>query len=134
MASSGRILSKAVSPDGSELTITLGHHFVFDYYPSFRSITENALAHGRIRTIVIDLWQTGHIDNAGIGMLLDLIDRANERGVRVKLANVNDAGLATVFRFIHLGASFGDGSIALEDTDLALHHASPDVHPIPFNE
>lgn len=91
------------------ITIRFGVDFVFDHYRHFHHLTQTASNEGKVRSIVIDMAMTSHMDNAGLGMLLLLPNQAAQHGVAVKLVNSNAPNIRKVLEVIKLGGFLDDG-------------------------
>ena len=76
-------ITTQVSPDGSELTITIVGNFDFGVQNDFRTSYENANA----KTYVLDLMKTDYMDSSALGMLLMMREHAGGNKSNIMLKN-----------------------------------------------
>ena len=82
----------------------------------------------RGRAIVLDLARVSAVDASGLGLMLELREQAERRGVRLKLANASGF-VRRIFEVTRLDSVF-ELSNAREPLP-AIHHAQP-ARAIPF--
>lgn len=80
-------INSTVSPDGSELVISIQGRFDFSAHQDFRRSYESLDAPPK--TYCVDLRETTYLDSSALGMLLLLRDHAGGDTASVKIVNCN---------------------------------------------
>ncbi len=76
------------SPDGTELIIHIHGRFDFNLHQQFRDIIETF--DGNVDRYIVDLKDSDYMDSAALGMLLLLLEKADNEKERVRLINPNN--------------------------------------------
>ncbi len=76
------------SPDGTELIINVHGRFDFNLHQQFRDIIETF--DGNVDRYIVDLKDSDYMDSAALGMLLLLLEKADNEKERVRLINPNN--------------------------------------------
>lgn len=80
-------INSIVSPDGSELTITIQGRFDFSAHQDFRRSYESL--DKPAKSYSVDLREATYLDSSALGMLLLLRDFAGGDAASVKIVNCN---------------------------------------------
>ena len=75
--------------DEGTARLSLAGRFDFHSHRDFRAAYEGPLNDATVQTIVIDFMQVEYLDSSALGMLLLLKEKAESRGKKVRLANLN---------------------------------------------
>jgi anti-anti-sigma factor len=92
----------SVKTSENKTTITVNGDFVFDVNRHFREAYQQAPASN---SFVIDLANTGYMDSAGLGMLIQLRDYAGGEQARIALVGLNDT-IRTILNVANFGRLF----------------------------
>ncbi|GAB1261999.1 STAS domain-containing protein [Aurantivibrio plasticivorans] len=78
-------INSSISPDGSELTISIQGRFDFSAHQDFRRSYENLETAPSV--YFVDMRETTYLDSSALGMLLLLRDHAGGDSSTVKIVN-----------------------------------------------
>lgn len=80
-------INSSLSPDGSQVTISIEGRFDFSAHRDFRRSYE--MLETQPETYCVDLGKTTYLDSSALGMLLLLRDHAGGETASVKIINCN---------------------------------------------
>lgn len=77
-----------LNTEGTELVISIKGRFDFNLHHQFRAVIEDA--DDKIERYIVDLKESDYMDSAALGMLLLLLEKADNEKYRVRIINPNN--------------------------------------------